>query len=119
MDSVCVCLYCIRLQPLAFLLQPMSFGVAAFLGPGKVLLEKINKIANKSLNLAIGGLTADPILHYNELFGPGSTIGGKLGVRWMMKYPFALPNIISTTFLVLTGVFAVYQLNEVCSLLPY
>jgi hypothetical protein len=84
-----------RLQPLAFLLQPMSFGVAAFLGP------------------AIGGLTADPASNYKKLFGFGSVFGGEGGVRWMVKYPFSLANILSASFIVSVAVFVVYQLKEV------
>ncbi|KAH8819355.1 major facilitator superfamily domain-containing protein [Xylogone sp. PMI_703] len=87
-----------RLQPLAFLLQPMSFGVAAFLGP------------------AIGGLTADPISHYNGLFGPGSLIGGKSGVEWMIKYPFALPNLLSTSLILLSGLCNMIFLKETLKL---
>jgi hypothetical protein len=84
-----------RLQPIAFLLQPMSFGVAAFLGP------------------AIGGLTADPASNYKKLFGPGSILGGEGGIKWMVRYPFAVANILSTGFLVSVAVFVVYQLKEV------
>jgi hypothetical protein len=73
----------------------MSFGVAAFLGP------------------AIGGLTADPASNYKQLFGPGSTLGGERGVRWMIKYPFALANILSAGFIVSVTVFVIYQLKEV------
>ncbi|KAL3424516.1 major facilitator superfamily transporter [Phlyctema vagabunda] len=83
-----------RLKPLAFLLQPMSFGVAAFIGP------------------AIGGLTADPVSQYHNILGPGSILGGKHGIRWMTRYPFALPNILSAGFLILNGVVVLIHLKE-------
>lgn len=68
--------------------------MAAFLGP------------------AIGGLTADPVSNYKHVFGPGSILGGGTGIRWMIKYPFALANILSAGFIVSVSVFVVYQLKE-------
>lgn len=36
---------------------------------------------------------------YPSVFGPGSSLGGKTGVQWMIKSPYALPNLMSAVFL--------------------
>jgi MFS family permease len=48
----------------------------------------------------IGGSLADPINSYPHLFGPESFFGGKAGVWWMERWPFALPNILNAIFTV-------------------
>ncbi|GIJ82202.1 hypothetical protein Asppvi_000708 [Aspergillus pseudoviridinutans] len=69
-----------KYQSRAFLLLPMCFNIGVIVGP------------------IIGGSLADPINSYPHLFGPGSFLGGKDGVWWMERWPFALPNILNAIF---------------------
>lgn len=71
-------------QSRAFLIMPMCFNIGAIIGP------------------IVGGLLADPTapaaaLHW--LVGQKSVLGGNDGVAWLMKYPYALPNVASAVFL--------------------
>jgi MFS family permease len=66
-----------RFHSRTFLLLPLAFNVANIFGP------------------ILGGLLANPVRNYPGLFGPRSTFGGKDGVQWMTKYPYALPNLLS------------------------
>ncbi|EEQ29829.1 hypothetical protein McanMca71_007516 [Microsporum canis] len=70
-----------KYQSRAFLLLPMCFNVGVIVGP------------------IMGGLMADPISNYPSLFGPGSWLGGADGVSWMVKWPFALPNLVTAVFI--------------------
>ena len=36
---------------------------------------------------------------YPSVFGPGSLLGGERGVQWMIRWPYALPNLMSAIFL--------------------
>lgn len=68
-------------------------------------------------NLSAGGLLADPIGSYPSLFGPGSIVGGKDGVHWMQRWPYALPNIMSACFLLFSAlavIFFLEETNELC-----
>ena len=65
----------------AFLLLPLAFNIANIVGP------------------ILGGLLAEPVRAYPLLFGPGSPFGGKSGVAWMLKYPYAAPNLLSALLL--------------------
>ncbi|KZF26176.1 MFS general substrate transporter [Xylona heveae TC161] len=78
-----------KYQSRAFLLLPMCFNIGVIIGP------------------IIGGCLADPVEAYPHIFGPNSILGGKSGVRWMMKWPYALPNLISAIFLFISA-FAVF-----------
>lgn len=60
---------------------------------------------------------ADPVGSYPSIFGPGSSIGGKDGVYWMKRWPYALPNIMSACFLLFSAlavVFFLEETNELC-----
>ena len=70
-----------RFQARAFLLLPMCFNVGVIIGP------------------ILGGLLADPVASYPGVFGEGSVFGGKDGVWWMKRWPYALPNLLSAVFL--------------------
>ncbi|KAF3480874.1 MFS transporter [Arthroderma uncinatum] len=70
-----------KYQSRAFLLLPMCFNVGVIIGP------------------IMGGLLADPISNYPSVFGPGSWLGGEKGVSWMVKWPFALPNLATAVFI--------------------
>lgn len=83
-----------KYQSRAFLLLPMTFNIGVIVGP------------------LLGGLLADPVGTYPRIFGPDGSIGGREGVRWMMKYPYALPNVINACFLTLSALGLVFGLEE-------
>ncbi|KAF1349617.1 major facilitator superfamily domain-containing protein, partial [Delphinella strobiligena] len=83
-----------RYHPRAFLLLPAAFNVANVLGP------------------ILSGLLTDPIMAYPQLFGPNSTFGGADGVKWMEKYPYALPNLLPTLLLLAEAVLCIFFLDE-------
>ncbi|KAJ4352754.1 hypothetical protein N0V95_003972 [Ascochyta clinopodiicola] len=88
-----------KYQSRAFLILPMTFNIGVIVGP------------------ILGGLLADPVASYPSLFGPGSLMGGKNGVYWMMQWPYALPNIISACFLLFSAlavIFFLEETNELC-----
>jgi MFS family permease len=71
-------------QSRAFLIMPMCFNVGSVVGP------------------IIGGLLANPASRdaaLGWLLGPDSKLGGTSGVAWLVKFPYALPNVISAIFL--------------------
>lgn len=84
-----------RYQSRAFLLLPMCFNIGVIIGP------------------IIGGSLADPINSYPQLFGPGSFLGGKDGVWWMKRWPFALPNILSAIYIFSAFLAILFGLDEV------
>jgi MFS family permease len=61
----------------------------------------------------LGGMLADPIKNYPQLVGPGSLLGGKDGVWWMERWPFALPNLISAIFIFISWASVFLGLDEV------
>ncbi|KAF2181058.1 MFS general substrate transporter [Zopfia rhizophila CBS 207.26] len=83
-----------KYQSRAFLILTMTFNIGVIIGP------------------ILGGILADPVGSYPSVFGPGSLIGGKDGVQWMTKWPYALPNIISATFLFISACGVVFFLEE-------
>lgn len=86
-----------RYQTRAFLLLPMCYNIGVIIGP------------------IFGGMLADPIRTFPGLFGPGSVFGGKNGVEWMQKYPFALPNVLSAIFIFISTVAVLLGMDEVCA----
>lgn len=90
-----------RYQSRAFLLLPMCFNVGVIVGP------------------IIGGSLADPINSYPQLFGPGSFFGGKDGVWWMNRWPFALPNILSAIYIFSAFLAILFGLDEVGRSTPF
>jgi MFS family permease len=63
----------------------------------------------------LGGSLADPVHSLPQFFGPGSLLGGKEGVWWMQRWPYALPNVLSAIF-IFASVLAVFLgLDEVRS----
>jgi hypothetical protein len=59
-----------------------------------------------------GGILADPFNSYPSLFGPGSTLGGEKGVQWMVKWPYALPNMICAGFILFSSMAVLFFLEE-------
>ncbi|KAJ9606491.1 hypothetical protein H2200_009452 [Cladophialophora chaetospira] len=78
----------------AFLLLPMCFNIGVVIGP------------------ILGGFLADPITAFPGTFGPGSSLGGKDGVGWMIAYPYAFPNVISAIFILSAGILLILGLDE-------
>lgn len=60
----------------------------------------------------LGGFLADPITSFPDTFGPGSALGGKNGVGWMSAFPYALPNLFSGIFILISAMSVVFGLNE-------
>ncbi|EXJ59364.1 uncharacterized protein A1O5_12245 [Cladophialophora psammophila CBS 110553] len=83
-----------KYQSRAFLLLPMCFNIGVVIGP------------------ILGGFLADPISSFPAVFGPGSFIGGKDGVRWMTAFPYALPNVVSSIFILASALLLVLGLDE-------
>ena len=83
-----------KFQSRAFLLLPMTFNIGVIVGP------------------LMGGLLADPAGSYPGIFGPGGTLGGKEGVWWLMRWPYALPNVVNAVFLSCSALALVFGLEE-------
>ena len=84
-----------RFQSRAFLLLPMCFNIGVIIGP------------------ILGGILADPVKNFPQLFGPGSLLGGKDGVGWMLHWPYALPNLLSAVFIFISLLAVILGLEEV------
>lgn len=83
-----------RFQSRAFLLLPMCFNIGVVIGP------------------MLGGFLADPIQSFPNVFGPGGSLGGKDGVSWMTSFPYALPNLFSGIFILISAMSVVFGLDE-------
>ncbi|KAL4867320.1 hypothetical protein BDV12DRAFT_186733 [Aspergillus spectabilis] len=83
-----------KYQSRAFLLLPICFNIGVIIGP------------------ILGGMLADPLKNYPQIFGPGSFLGGKDGVWWMERWPFALPNLISAVFIFISWASVFLGLDE-------
>lgn len=82
-------------QARAFLVMPMCFNIGIVLGP------------------AIGGLLADPAGRWK---GGGEAASGPLGMNWpewVIKWPYALPNVVSAGFLMGSWLVGLFLLQEV------
>lgn len=60
----------------------------------------------------MGGMLADPVASYPNIFGPNSTFGGNDGVQWLKKYPYALPMLLNAFFLSTTAFAVRFGLEE-------
>ncbi|GAB7329194.1 hypothetical protein MBLNU13_g01012t1 [Cladosporium sp. NU13] len=83
-----------KFQSRAFLLMPMTFNIGVIVGP------------------LLGGWLADPVGSYPGVFGPGGSIGGEKGVEWLMRFPYALPNVINACFLLGSAMGILFGLEE-------
>lgn len=83
-----------KFQSRAFLLMPMTFNIGVIVGP------------------LLGGWLADPVGSYPGVFGPGGSIGGEEGVGWLMRFPYALPNVINACFLLGSAMGILFGLEE-------
>ncbi|KAL5117329.1 hypothetical protein ACEQ8H_004774 [Pleosporales sp. CAS-2024a] len=99
-----------KYQTRAFLLLPMTFNVGVIIGP--ILGKSTWSFYQGNLLIMIGGLLANPIESYPILFGPGSVFGGKNGVAWMIKWPYALPNLLSAMLLLISVIAITLFLEE-------
>ena len=84
-----------KYQSRAFLLLPITFNLGVIIGP------------------ILGGVLADPVGSYPSLFGDHSVFGGKDGIWWMKKWPYALPNLVSAVFLAFSAATISLGLEEV------
>lgn len=75
--------------------MPFTFNVGILVGP------------------LMGGWLQNPVQLYPKVFGPGSRLGGKDGVAWMLTYPYALPNLVTASILALATLLCVLGLEEV------
>lgn len=75
-----------RFQSRAFLILPMTANIGIIIGP------------------MLGGLTSDPANEYPKLFG---------GIKWLEKYPYSPPNIISAAILVVASISVWLGMEEV------
>ena len=83
-----------RFQSRAFLLLPMCFNIGVVIGP------------------ILGGFLADPINSFPGLFGNDSVFGGSSGVSWMKAFPYGLPNLVSSFFILLSALCVFLGLDE-------
>lgn len=60
----------------------------------------------------LGGFLADPVGSFPATFGPGSSLGGKHGVSWMVSFPYALPNLVSGVFILCSAFGVILFLDE-------
>lgn len=84
-----------KYQTKAFLIMPVTFNVGVLVGP------------------LLGGWLQDPLHTFPKTFGPGSPLGGKHGVTWMATFPYALPNLVSASFLLSSIILVILGLEEV------
>lgn len=75
-----------RYQSRAFLILPMCANIGVIIGP------------------MMGGLTSDPAGNYPSIFA---------GIKWLEKFPYSPPNIISAIFLFCAACFIFFGLEEV------
>jgi hypothetical protein len=94
------------------MLMPMTGNIGQIIGPmiGMMLLLHGNTPYTDCL---LGGFLADPVNAYPGLFGKNSFFGGADGVWWMIKWPYALPNLVSACFLIGSALVVVMGLEEV------
>ena len=90
-----------KFQSRAFLLMPMTFNIGVIVGP------------------LLGGWLADPVSSYPGVFGPGGSVGGEKGVGWLMRFPYALPNVINACFLLGSALGILFGLEETLEALKY
>lgn len=60
----------------------------------------------------LSGFLADPVRSLPNIFGPGSLLGGKNGVQWLIDFPYALPNLLFASVLGTAALTIVFGLDE-------
>ena len=60
----------------------------------------------------LGGFLADPVNSFPGLFGDDSVFGGSNGVSWMKAFPYGLPNLVSSCFILLSAFGVFFGLDE-------
>ncbi|OJD18963.1 hypothetical protein AJ78_01075 [Emergomyces pasteurianus Ep9510] len=83
-----------KYQSRAFLILPIGFNIASLFGP------------------VMGGVLADPVTSYPQLFGESSIFGGDTGVMWLTQYPYALPMLLNAVFLGFCAALVAFFLEE-------
>lgn len=64
----------------------------------------------------LGGVLANPVENYPEIFGENSIFGGEHGVWWMRRWPYMLPNLVNAVFSFTTATAVFLGLEEVLHL---
>ncbi|RPB09501.1 MFS general substrate transporter, partial [Morchella conica CCBAS932] len=81
----------------AFIIPPLGFNLGAVIGP------------------LLGGMLANPTSETSpasKLFGPGTFWGGKDGVAWMLRWKYALPNVVSAVLIAIVVAMCFFFLEE-------
>lgn len=84
-----------KYQTKAFLISPVMVNFGILLGP------------------LLGGWFQDPVHTFPRVFGPASKLGGTKGVGWMLKYPYALPNLLNAFLLLVALLSVILDIEEV------
>ncbi|OKP00472.1 hypothetical protein PENSUB_7929 [Penicillium subrubescens] len=78
-----------------------------------IIFRTVGGVLNSNVGV-MRTLIAEIIAEKNfpGLFGPGSTLGGKDGVWWMQRWPYALPNVLSAIFIFMSLLAVFLGLDE-------
>ncbi|KAL8726530.1 MAG: hypothetical protein Q9166_006662 [cf. Caloplaca sp. 2 TL-2023] len=83
-----------RYQAKAFLLMPVTFNIGIIVGP------------------LLGGLLSDPASQYPGFFGESSKSESTNDQTWLIRFPYALPNVIMAAYTICTAGLVFLGLQE-------
>ncbi len=76
------------------------------------MLPPIFAVPSLKTNAVFGGLLADPVTQYPGHLGSNSPLANSKGVRHLLEYPYAPPNILSAVLLFLEAALVWLGLRE-------